>query len=124
NPTTFGVGGGVVMVPGLVIVLRMRQRLAHGTSLGASFPIAISGVVGFAVAHQVDWPVGGLITVGAVAGAVLGARLLDRLPDRTLRIVFGAVLVATAARLLVATPHPSGRGSLDAWSALGLVVLG
>ena len=51
----FGVGGGVLMVPGLVLVLGMGQRLAHGTSLAAIVPIAVAGVAGYALAGEVDW---------------------------------------------------------------------
>ena len=45
----FGVGGGVLMVPALVLVLGMGQRLAHGTSLAAIVPIALAGVLGYAL---------------------------------------------------------------------------
>ncbi|MFN2544939.1 MAG: sulfite exporter TauE/SafE family protein [Actinomycetota bacterium] len=120
----FGVGGGILIVPGLVVLLRMEQRLAHGTSLAAILPVAASGVLGFALEDAVDWAAGGLIIVGAVVGAVLGARLLGRLPGRTLRYVFGAFLAATAIRLLISAPTEAGRGPLDVWLAAGLVAIG
>jgi uncharacterized membrane protein YfcA len=120
----FGVGGGILIVPGLVLVLGMEQRLAHGTSLGAILPIAAAGVVGYALEGAVDWSAGGLIIIGAIGGAVVGARLLGRTPDRTLRLAFAAFLFATAVRLLVNTPAPSGRGPLSVWLGVGLVALG
>src|SRR4051794_29643170 len=51
----FGVGGGILIVPGLVLALGMQQRLAHGTSLAAIIPIAAAGLSGYAVAGEVDW---------------------------------------------------------------------
>src|SRR5207302_5047937 len=120
----FGIGGGILVVPGLVMVMRMSQRLAHGTSLGAIVPISIAGVIGYALDHSVDWAAGGLIIVGAVGGAVVGARLLGRLRDRSLRYTFAAFLLATAIRLLVSTPSPAGRGPIDVWLALALVGVG
>ena len=120
----FGVGGGILIVPGLVIALKMEQRLAHGTSLGAILPIAVAGVIGFALDHSVDWTAGGLIILGAIGGAVVGARLLGHLSDRLLRLAFGLFLVATAVRLLVNTQAPSGRGAIDVWLAVALVVVG
>ena len=120
----FGIGGGILVVPGLVIVLKMSQRLAHGTSLGAIVPISVAGVIGYAVDHNVDWAAGGLIIVGAVAGAAIGARLLGRLPERALRYAFAAFILATAVRLLISTPTPSGRGPIDVWLGIGLVGLG
>src|SRR5205823_604712 len=120
----FGGGGGILIVPGLVVLLRMQQRLAHGTSLGAILPIAVAGVIGFALEHSVDWSAGGLIIVGAVGGAMVGARLLGKLSDRWLRLAFGLFLVATAIRLLITTHAPSGRGPIDVWVALALVAAG
>jgi len=120
----FGIGGGILVVPGLVIVLKMGQRLAHGTSLGAIVPISVAGVIGYAIDHNVDWAAGGLIIVGAVVGAAVGARLLGRLPERALRYAFALFLIATAVRLIISTPTPSGRGPIDVWIGLGLVGLG
>jgi uncharacterized membrane protein YfcA len=120
----FGVGGGILIVPGLVLLLKMDQRLAHGTSLGAILPIAAAGVVGYALEHDVDWSAGALVVLGAVVGAVIGARLLGRLPERTLQLSFAAFLVATAIRLLVSTPSSSGRGPIDVWLALALIGIG
>lgn len=120
----FGVGGGILIVPGLVLVMRMGQRLAHGTSLAAIIPIAISGVITYAIHDSVDWPVAGLIILGAIGGAVLGTRWLQNLNQRVLRLVFATFLVATAVRLLVNPSHPAGRGPLELWLALALVGIG
>lgn len=62
----FGVGGGILIVPVLVLALGMNQRLAHGTSLAAVLPIAASGLIGFAVEDSVDWPVALALTAGAM----------------------------------------------------------
>jgi uncharacterized membrane protein YfcA len=120
----FGVGGGILVVPGLVLLMGMGQRLAHGTSLAAIIPIAISGVVTYALHDSVDWPVAGLIILGAVGGAALGTRALAGLNQRVLRLAFATFLVATAVRLLLDLSHPAGRGPLEVWLALGLVAVG
>ena len=121
----FGVGGGVLLVPGLVLVLGMGQRLAHGTSLAAIVPIAVAGVAGYALAGQVDWLAVLLLVVGSAGvGARVGTHLLHVLPVRLLAFVFAAVLVATAVRLLVGDADVAGRGDLTVASALGLVAVG
>jgi uncharacterized membrane protein YfcA len=120
----FGVGGGILIVPGLVLVMKMDQRLAHGTSLAAILPIAAAGVVGYAVHDAVDWPVGAIISVGAIVGALIGVRFLRAVRGHVLRNVFAIFLVATAARLLIDTPEPSGRGPLLLALALSLIVIG
>lgn len=119
----FGVGGGILIVPGLVF-LGMRQRLAHGTSLAAIAPIAAAGVVGFWLDGSIDWPVAAVLTVAASVGAVIGTRALQRLEGRALRIGFAVLLVATAVRLFLESPHVAGRGELTVLLALGLVAVG
>ena len=119
----FGVGGGILIVPGLVF-LGMRQRRAHGTSLAAIIPIAASGIVGFWLGGSVDWPVAAVVTVGAAAGAVLGTNALQRLEGRALRIGFAALLLATAARLVLEVPDRAGRDELTLLLALGLLAVG
>jgi uncharacterized membrane protein YfcA len=120
----FGVGGGLLIVPGLVFLLAMGQRLAHGTSLAAIVPIAIAGVAGFVVGDAVDWPVAGVVTIGAVVGSMIGTSALRVLPQRALRIGFVIFLLVNAARLVVATPDATGRGPMDGWMVIGLLLLG
>jgi uncharacterized membrane protein YfcA len=120
----FGVGGGILIVPGLVLMMRMGQRLAHGTSLAAIVPIAISGLLTYAIHDSVDWPVAGLLVVGAVAGAAIGTRWLRDLNQRVLRLLFAAFLLATAVRLLLNFSERTGRGPLEIWVALALVGVG
>ena len=121
----FGVGGGVLLVPGLVLVLGMDQRRAHGTSLAAIVPIGLAGVAGYALSGEVDWPAALLLVVGAAGlGARIGTHLLHALPVRLLALVFAALLVATAVRLLTGDTVTSPRGDLTVGSALGLVGLG
>lgn len=120
----FGVGGGILIVPALVLVMKMDQRLAHGTSLAAVLPIAISSTIGYTVEDKIDWPVAGLIAIGAVAGAVVGTYVLHKLPQRALGYAFAGILAATAIRLLVDHSDAAGRSDLHLLSIVGLVLLG
>jgi uncharacterized membrane protein YfcA len=120
----FGVGGGILIVPGLVLILGMGQRLAHGTSLAAIVPIAVSGVAAYALEGAVDWPAAGLIVVGAAGGAVLGTHALRRLSQGLLRMLFALFLLLTAAQMLIQVPHAAGRGELDVEMAVALVLVG
>ena len=97
----FGVGGGILIVPGLVIVAKMDQRLAHGTSLAAVLPIALSTFFTYLSHDHVDWPVVFWLALGAVTGAVVGTKLLHVLPHRSLAIGFSGMLLVTAARLFM-----------------------
>jgi uncharacterized protein len=95
----FGVGGGILIVPGLVLLLGMPQRRAHATSLAAIVPIAVAGAAGYAIVGAVDWLSAALLTAGAAVGAVAGTHALRRIPERGLRIIFAAFLLAAAASL-------------------------
>ncbi len=97
----FGVGGGTVIVPLLVLWLGYEQREAVGTSL-----LAIVFIASFAAALQAGYGNlrvrdGVLVGLPAVAGVIFGAWLAQRLPQRTLALLFSAVLVAAAVELVL-----------------------
>ena len=94
-----GVGGGVVMVPLLVLWAGYEQRDAHATSIGAIIPISIAGILTFGIAGRVNGLDAAALAVGAVVGARLGAAWLARIDQRLLRIVFGCFLVVVAATM-------------------------
>ena len=96
-----GVGGGIVMVPLLVIWAGYAQRDAHAMSLGAIVPISVAGVLTYGLAGEVRLPEALALAVGAVAGARVGAGLLSRLGDRPLKLAFGSFLVAVAILMAV-----------------------
>jgi uncharacterized protein len=120
----FGVGGGILIVPALVLTAGYDQRLAHGTSLASVLPIASSGLVGFAVHDSVDWVASLLLVVGSVLGAMIGTRLLHVLSLRILAISFSGLLLLTAGRMLMSTPDGLGRPGLTVGIAFGLAFLG
>jgi uncharacterized membrane protein YfcA len=94
-----GVGGGVVMVPLLVLWARYGQREAHAVSLGAIIPISVAGIATYGIAGEVRyWQALGL-AAGSIVGAAIGARLLTRIDERLLKVVFGVFLVGVAALL-------------------------
>ncbi|MEE4275208.1 MAG: sulfite exporter TauE/SafE family protein, partial [Thermoleophilia bacterium] len=120
----FGVGGGILMVPALVLLLRVDQRLAHGTSLTAIIPMALVGVTGYALGDSVDWLAAALLTLGAAGGAVIGTAALHRLPERALRLAFAAFLILTAARMFFEVGEPAGDPHLGLATAALLVLVG
>jgi uncharacterized membrane protein YfcA len=96
----FGVGGGTVIVPLLVLWLGYGEREATGTSLAAIVFIAAFAAAAQARYGNVRVSDGVLVGVPAVAGVLIGAWLQQRLRTRTIALLFAAVLVASAAELL------------------------
>ncbi|HJV04896.1 MAG TPA: sulfite exporter TauE/SafE family protein, partial [Actinomycetota bacterium] len=119
----FGVGGGILIVPGLVLIGGMGQRQAHATSLAAIVPIAVAGAIGYALEGAVDWPAAALLVLGAAAGTVAGTHLLGRISPRGLRILFAAFLLAAAAALPFEVAGTGVRVELDALDVTLLVAL-
>jgi uncharacterized membrane protein YfcA len=107
----FGVGGGILVVPALVLLLKFDQRLANGTSLGAVLPISISSLVTYWSHDNVDWYVALWLAIGALAGAVLGTKLIHILP------------IITAIRLFIPM-QSDGRDVLTIFSAIALIFIG
>jgi len=94
-----GVGGGIVMVPLLVLWARYAQRDAHAVSLGAIIPISIAGIATYGVAGEVRYGPALGLAAGSIVGARIGAGWLARIDERLLKIVFGVFLVGVAVLL-------------------------
>ncbi|WP_420436856.1 sulfite exporter TauE/SafE family protein [Candidatus Poriferisocius sp.] len=120
----FGVGGGILMVPCLVLLLGMEQRRAHGTSLGAMVLISASALGGFLLEGSVAWLPGLLIFAGSSVGVTVGTSLLNSVPIRMLRIGFALLLLATAARFLAVVPDTDGHSDITLGLAFAYIACG
>ena len=97
----FGVGGGTVIVPLLILWLGYEEKEATGTSLAAIIVIAAFAVAVHGAYGNVDVLKGLLIGVPAVAGVIAGTALQQRVAPRTVSALFALLLVASAAALIV-----------------------
>jgi uncharacterized membrane protein YfcA len=111
-----GVGGGILFVPALTLVLDLSQVKAEATSLLAIIPVALVGAARQQRYGNValrDGVVIGILSAAGVAGGVAAA---NALPQRTLRILFAAVMLLVAAQFLrrYATARRNGSKTTDA----------
>jgi len=98
----FGVGGAIVIIPGLVLLAKMSQHTANGTSLAALLlPVGLLGAATYYRRGEVNVPYAIIIALGLFFGAFIGARVAGTLPDLTLRRAFGGLLLVVAVRLLL-----------------------
>ncbi|HLE36153.1 MAG TPA: sulfite exporter TauE/SafE family protein [Candidatus Acidoferrales bacterium] len=94
----FGIGGGVVLVPLLVLLFGFEQHEAQGTSLVALVPpTGLLAFLNYAQAGKVDWTVGLLLMPGVFLGGILGSQLAQRLTPQRMRRVFALFLFALGA---------------------------
>jgi uncharacterized protein len=97
----FGVGGGTVIVPLLILFFGYGERLATGTSLAAIVVIALLATAlqgAYGNVHVVN---GLLLSIPAVAGVIAGTALQQRLPQRAISLLFALLLVIVAVELIV-----------------------
>jgi uncharacterized protein len=97
----FGVGGGIVAVPLLVLLARFPERVATAISLGAIGITALAGSVFFGIRGEVDVAYAALVGIPAAGGALAGTALQQRITARALAYLFAALLAAVAVWLLV-----------------------
>jgi uncharacterized protein len=91
----FGIGGGALLVPLLVLVFGFEQHRAQGTSLVALVPpTGLLAFLNYAHAGEVDWTVGLLIMPGVFVGAMAGTRLAQKLSTEGLRRAVAVVVFA------------------------------
>jgi len=94
----FGVGGGILLVPLLVLLFRYDQHTAQGTSLVALVPpTGLLALVNYWHAGQVDVKVGLLLMPGVFLGGILGSKIAQRLTAQGMRRVFATLLFALGA---------------------------
>jgi uncharacterized membrane protein YfcA len=96
-----GLGGGVIMIPLMVGVLKLTQHQAHGTSLVALVFTGIAGAITYAMKGSVDFVASGLLAVTAIFTARFGAHFAHALPEWKLKRSFGGFLIFVSILLLL-----------------------
>jgi uncharacterized protein len=123
-----GVGGGIIIVPGLIWAAGLGRHTATGTSLVAILPISVVSTLTYALAPggAFDLSASAVVVAGSLAGAVIGVRVNARLSERALRLGLAVLSLVFGARLVV--PLGFGPGvetlPLDAGTLALLVGLG
>lgn len=122
----FGVGGGIVLIPLLVLLLHVAQKRAQATSLVMVTLAGAAGSITYAIAGEVAWIPAAFILIGGMAGSLIGSSLVKRTSDQRLQIGFGILLIAVAVRLLlpIATQSNSEFVNVSAVAAVGFVLSG
>ena len=97
----FGVGGGIVIVPLLILFAAFEGKVATGTSLAAIGITALAGTILYAFEGHVDPAHAALVGLPAAGGAITGAAIQQRVSGRALTLAFAGLLTVLAAWLLV-----------------------
>lgn len=120
----FGIGGGVILVPVLVMLLGFQQRLAAGTSVAAILPAAMVGGIGYGIQGNVDWIAAAALAIGVIGGAQLGSFLLVRVPTGFLRWMFMGFLAIIVVSLWFVVPQRDDAITMTVLTVILLVFTG
>jgi len=96
-----GVGGGIFMVPGMVLLLGMGQHVAEGTSLLVIIPTALVGAVTHFRHGYVLLLASAILGGFGIAGAIIGSRIALSVPSHTLRVIFVMYLILMGVRMVI-----------------------
>jgi uncharacterized protein len=98
----FGIGGGLIVVPALLLIVKMKELEALGTSLAALIPpVGLLGALEYYRNGHINIKFAGLIALGIFVGAYFGARLVMPLPPVLIRRLYAGFLLVIAARMIV-----------------------
>ena len=96
----FGVGGGIIMVPAMVLLMKLEMKVAVATSLAVIIPTALAGSIQNHALGRIDWRVAWALIPLAVVGGWGGTWLKEQVPAEPLKQAFGGFLLLVGLRLL------------------------
>ncbi len=113
-----GLGGGVVMIPLMISMLKFTQHQAHGTSLVAVVIVGAVGAATYTLYGMTDWKIAVMLALTATITARIGALFAHSLPEKKLKKAFGFFLISVSVLMLVKGYLPRPDGALGEWSMI------
>jgi uncharacterized membrane protein YfcA len=96
-----GIGGGIIVIPALVMIMGFTQQSAQGTSLAMMLPpVGIFAVMNYYKAGHVDIKVAAILACVFIIGSIFGSKIAVRIPQDVLKKVFGVFLIVVAIKML------------------------
>ena len=84
----FGTGGGLILVPAFIYILKLDPKKSRGTSLSCMLVMVIVSSIFYSKNKYIDWKLGILCAIGGIIGGYFGAKILKNIPDYILKIIF------------------------------------
>jgi len=95
-----GIGGGTILIPAMIFLLGEKQHKAHGTSLAIILPTAVISALIYYFHDNLDLNLTLKVVSGAVIGGYLGAKLMNHIPAKSLKKLFGIFMVIAGLRMV------------------------
>ncbi len=97
----FTAGGGLILVPAFVYILKMDEKTSRATSILCILPMVIVTAIFYNNSHFINWNIALKCALGGVIGAILGTKLLKKIPDKYLKITFIIFLLYAGVNLII-----------------------
>ena len=97
----FTAGGGLILVPAFVYILKMDEKTSRATSILCILPMVIVTAIFYNNSHFINWDIALKCALGGVIGAILGTKLLKKIPDKYLKITFIIFLLYAGVNLII-----------------------
>ena len=96
----FASGGGMILVPAYIYVLKIKEVEARATSVFCILPMVVTSGFFYYKNNYIDWKIGLLCALGGILGGTMGAKLLNKIPTYYLKIVFTLFLIYTSYKMI------------------------
>lgn len=96
----FGSGGGCVVVPAMEMFLKFDEKKSHATAIAVILMMSLVSSYLYIRNGYFDFSLWIPVTIGGIFGGALGAKLLSKISVRWLKIIFGGVIIVTAAKMI------------------------
>ena len=96
----FASGGGMILVPAFIYILRLKDVEARATSVLCILPMVVTSGIFYYKNNYMNWKIGLLCAIGGIVGGVVGAKLLNKLPEKYLKIAFTIFLIYASCRMI------------------------
>ncbi|MCI8272553.1 MAG: sulfite exporter TauE/SafE family protein [Clostridia bacterium] len=96
----FGTGGGMILVPSFVYMLKLEPKKARATSIFCMLVMVITSSFFYYKSNFIDWKIGALCAIGGIIGGYLGAKILKKVPDYILKIILICFLIYVSYNML------------------------
>ena len=96
----FSTGGGMILVPAFIHLLKIDDTKARGTSVFCILPMVVTSSFFYYKGNFIDWKIAFLCAIGGSIGGYIGAKLLKKLPEKVMKIAFTIFLAYVSYRMI------------------------
>lgn len=99
---SLGLGGGIIIVPALVLIMGFTQHYAQGTSLVVLlFPVGLFAVYNYHKAGMINWKVAWIMMIAVVIGSYFGSLVSVQMPEKILKKIFGFFILLVSIKMIL-----------------------